>query len=431
MRIDNDWLLENMTGGYSLGMVDDAVDSVIEEYESLISKIKNDKRNYMIEAVSTMKNKIITSKVENVLELIDPDAITDGYEFRTIGSSSLSIVASRYTDGSQDMSAMNVEKIVANMSGSFIPKDDTLSAPIQGSYLGAINLYTVSDLQSSRLALSKTESLTILPFGTVEHVNQQDTRSIINKKGFLDRYIGSRFHSVVESLKMSIGSGLREVRLSSVEAPFIEYNITDGELKGSGSKMTDNVITTQATASSDYSDEIYVVLNYEDDYSIVIDGTTYTYTANDFDTAEDIAAGIEGEISADASISVSTDTGYWSIVFENGNGEKVFGWYAENTDDSVQYSVEMIVPTDTHDLTIEQDGTNPEQILITFEHDGFDPVYPTIGDIRDLVNGFADVDIRVVVMPGFDPGDEYSTADSFDLEQGASKVMFTASKQLF
>jgi hypothetical protein len=430
MGIDNDWLLENMARGYSLGMIDDAVDSLIEEYESLMRKIRDDDRNYMIEAVSTMKNKIITSKIEDVLELVNPDAITDGSEFRTIGSSSLSIVASMYLDGSTDQSAMNIQKIVGLMADSFIHKEEVLMSPIQPSYLGANNLYSVADIQSTKAALSKTESVVTLPFGEVEQVDLQDMRAVINKKSFLERYIGSRFYTTIDSIRMSIGNALREVRLTSIDAPFIEYDISDAELKGSGSKMTDNEVLSPASPSSDYIDEIFVLLNYEDDYSISINGTTYTYTANDSDTPEDIAAGLSGAISDDTSLNVSTNTGYWSIVYENSDGDKVFGWYAENTDDSVQYSVEMVVPSDTHDLTIEQDGTNPEKIIITFEHDGFDPVYPTIGDLRDLVNGFEDVDIRVVVMPGFDLDNEYSSADAFDLEQGASKIVISAARNL-
>jgi len=428
MGIDNDWLLENLSGSYSLGAVDDAVDSLIGEYDTLIDKITDDKRNYMLEAVSTMKEKIITSRVENVLELIDSTQFTDGDEFRVIGTG-ITVTARKYIDGETGSPAWTIEKIEQAMSGSFEEVSKIETAAVPGGYSSVSNSMTKKDLAETRNAIaSNTDTITV-PFAELETVATSDGYSILDISTFITRYIPALTEGQIDLVKLNIASELKSVKVSVSNVSFIEHNMTDGELKGSGSKITDYTETTAASSASPYSDTLHVVLNYADDYVVNVGGVDYTYSASDFETAEDVAAGIEGELGNDTSLNVSTDTGYWSKVFQNGNGDRVFGWYAENTDDGVSYEVQMIVPTGVADFGIEQDGVNPEKIIITFEHDGFDPVYPPIADIRDAVNAFADVDIRVVVMPGFSDGDEYNTADNVTLEQGASKIVIESAQQ--
>jgi hypothetical protein len=426
MRIDNDWLLENLSGSYSLGAVDDALDSLIGEYDALVDKISDDKRNYMMEAVSTMKDKIITSRVENVLELIDSAQFADGDEFRTIGDP-LVVVAKRYKDGTTGEPAWTIEKITQEMEGVFEAKNEVLTAAVPGGYSNAVNTLTKKELAESSNAIQKNSNDISVPFATIQEVAASNDNGIINITDFVNRYIPTISEQQIDLIKLTIDNSLKNIVISMSEVSFIEHAMTDGELKGSGSKITDYMAVSAASPASSYKDTVHIVLNYENDYTINVGGVDYTYTASDFDTAEDIAAGLSDELGNDTNLSISTDTGYWSKVFENGAGDKVFGWYALNSDDSLAYEVGMIVPSDEHDLTIEQDSTNPEKIIITFEHDGFDPVYPTIGDIRDLVNSFEDVDIRVVVMPGFDPGDEYSVADDVELEIGASMIIIEAS----
>ena len=428
MAIDNDWLLENLSGSYSLGAVDDAVDSLIGEYDSFIDKINEDKRNYMMEAVSTMKEKIITSRVENVLELIDSTQFTDGDEFRTIGNS-LSIIATKYTDGESDASAWTIKKISQEMDNSFEPITKVETAAVQDGYSGAANVISKKDLASSNNALPKSANEVVVPFAEVESASLSNPNSVLNVSQFIERYIPSSYEKEIDVVKLTIDTSLKNIKLSVSEASFIEQAITDAELKGSGSKLSDYTEVTAGTEASSYKDTINVILNYGDTYTVTVGGTNYQYTANGDDTAEDIASGLSDELGNDTDLSVSQDAGFWSTVFENGNGDKVFGWYAENTDDSLSYEVQMVVPTDSHDLTIEQDADNPEKIIITFEHDGSDVVYPTIGDIRDLVNSFEDVDTRVVVMPGFDPDEEYDTADNVTLDIGDSCIVIEASSE--
>jgi len=426
MAIDNDWLLENLASGYSLGSVDDAVDSLIGEYDNLINKITSDKRNYMMEAVSTMKEKIITSRVENVLELIDSNQFTDGDEFRTIGSN-LTIVAEKYVDGETGSPAWTISKIEQEMENAYISVSSVEQSAITGGYLNSSNTVTKAEISSSSSAMPKSSSDVTVPFIEIESASMSDPDGILNIDSFITRYVPNIGSDNVDIIKLTIDNSLKNIVISYADVSFIEQDISDGELKGSGSKIADYQEIEASASASLYRDELTVILNYENDYTVNVGGVDYTYSSSSPDTAEDIATGLSDELGADANLSVSLDTGYWSTVFENGAGDKVFGWYAKNSDDSLSYEVEMIVPTEEGDLTIEQDASNPEKILITFEHDGFDPVYPTIADIRDLVNAFQDVDIRVVVMPGFDTGDEYSTADSVQLEIGASKIIIEAS----
>lgn len=426
MSIDNDWLLENLSGSYSLGAVDDAVDSLIEEYDGFIDKISEDKRNYMMEAVSTMKEKIITSRVENVLELIDSTQFADGDEFRTIGSS-LSIVARKYIDGGTGSPAWTIEKISQEMGGDFEPISKIETAAIQKGYSSAENIVSVDELTDSNDALPKSSSEILVSFAEIDNVSTTNPNSLMNISTFLERYIPSLSEKDVDIIKLTIDPSLKNIKLSVSEVSFIEQEMTDSELKGSGSKISSYLEVSPASSASLYQDTVQVILNYEEDYVITVGGVDYVYTSSSFDTAEDIAAGLESELGSDSNLSISTDVGYWSTVHENFNGDKVFGWYAENSDDSLMYEVEMVIPSDVSDLTIEQDFSNPEKIIITFEHDGFDPVYPTIGDIENLVNTFMDVDINVVVMPGFLVDDTYDTADNFSLEIGASKLIIEAS----
>jgi hypothetical protein len=428
MGINNDWLLDNLSGTYSIGNIDDAVDSLIDQYELLFEKIDKDKRNYILEAVNTMKDKILTSKVDGVLELIDPDDFSSGSDFRIIGTG-LSIIASKYTAGS-NVTGETLSTLVSKMNDDFEKREDVLNAVVQRGYLGASNLLTVSDLISDRDAISKTSGDVSVAFASVGSYDPSNQMSVINKADFVKRYIPFMATGEAGNVRMNFAQLINSIRLKSSDISYVDMNITDGELKGSGSKISDYSETQAAAQGSDYIDLVYVILNYENDYVVNIGGTDYTYTANDFDTAEDIASGLESELTNNSSITVLTETGYHSIVYENGNGEKVFGWYVEDTDDSLTYSVSMVVPSDTHDLTIEQDATDTEKIVITFEHDGFDPVYPTIGDIEDLVNNFEDVPIRVVVMPGFSVDDEYNTADDFSLEIGASRIRIEAQSQI-
>ncbi len=425
MSIDNDWLLENLSGSYSLGAVDDAVDSLIGEYELLMGKIDGDKRNYMMEAVSTMKEKIITSRVENVLELIDSTQFTDGDEFRTIGTG-LTIVARKYMDGETGTPAWTIAKIYGEMEDSFEPIEKIETVAVQEGYSSAANVVVKRDLVDSRDTISKTSDEVLVPFAEIGSVSLADNMSIINVDDFIKRYIPSITEGQIDLIKLTVDTSLKSIKLSVCDVSFVEHLMSDGELKGSGSKLTDYSQISDASPASNYEATLHVILNYANDYTVNVGGVDYVYSATDFETAEDIAAGLEGELGGDANLNISTDIGYWSTVFENGNSDRVFGWYAENEDDSVSYEVEMIVPVDVSDFMVEQDGLNPEKILITFEHDGFDPVYPTIADIRDAVNAFGDVDIRVVVMPGFSDGDEYSTADSFTLDHGASKVIISS-----
>jgi hypothetical protein len=428
MGINNDWLLDNLSGTYSIGNIDDAVDSLIDQYESLFDKIDKDKRNYILEAVNTMKDKILTSKVDGVIELVDPDDFSSGSDFRIIGTG-LSIIASKYTAGS-NVTGETLSTLVSKMNDDFEKREDILDAAVQRGYLSASNLLTVSDLISNRDAISKTSGDISVAFASLHSYDPSNQMSVINKVDFMTRYIPFMATGEAGNVRMNFAQAINSIRLKTSNISYVDMDITDGELKGSGSKISEYSETQPAAQGSDYIDLIYVILNYANDYTVNIGGTDYIYTANDFDSAEDIASGLESELSNNAGINVLTETGYHSIVYENGNGEKVFGWYVEDTDDSLTYSVSMVVPSDTHDLTIEQDGADTEKIIITFEHDGFDPVYPTIGDIVDLVNNFEDVPIRVVVMPGFNVDDEYNTADDFSLEIGASMVRIEAQSQL-
>ena len=428
MDVNNDWLLENLSGSHSLGMIDDSVDSLIGEFDSLMNKIRNDKKNYMLEAISTMKDKIITSKVKNVLELIDSTKFTDGEDFRTL-SNVLSITANKYTDNSSDSSGWTISNIESEMDGKFEKIEKIEKAVVQKGYSNAYNTVSVKELASATYAIPKSADTISVPFAEIDSSVLSDTSSVINVEKFLERYIPSSLEKEIDLVKLSIDTALKNIKISISDVSFINQSITDTELMGSGSKISDYKETTEAKNASDYVDVIQVVLNYVNDYVINVGGTDYKYTADADDTAEDIASGLTDSLGDDDDIDVSASSGYHSIVFKNGNGDKVFGWYAEDEDDSVTYAVKMIVPSDKHDLTIEQDTDNDCKINITFEHDGSDVVYPSIGDVRDLVNSFEDVPIRVVVMPGFDVTDDYDTADDITLDHGDSKITIDATSQ--
>lgn len=429
MNIDNDWLLENLSGSYSLGAVDDAIDSLIGDFDSLIGKIQTDERNYMLEAVSTMKDKIITSRVENVLELIDSSQFADGDEFRIIGAE-LSISAKKYTDNETGLPAWTIDKLKTEMGGVFQERIGIEGSAVEKGYLGSSNTVSVGDLSSSRDVLARNTNPVSAPFVEINS-SSQGQLSIINIDAFVDRYITGITEGESDLIKLTIDSSLRNIKLDSLEVSSIEHSMSDGELKGSGSKLTDYTPLTVAGSASEYEDTIDLLLAYATDYTVNVSGTDYTYTPDQFDNLDGIASGLSDEIGLNTDLTVSLSAGYFSKVFENGNSEKVFGWYALDTDGNLSYEVEMVNPGDTSDLTIEQDGINQEKIIITFEHDGFDLIYPTIGDIRDLVNAFTDLDIniRVQIMPGFNAGDEYNVLDSFALEQLDTKITVRALSQ--
>jgi len=426
MSSSQGWILDALNGVYTADTIGDYVNELADRFDRFMSRLTDDERNYLLEAASAMKDKLITSKIEGVISLQNPDDISSGDEFLLEGDK-LKIISDNFEDPTSQHNLGSIETL---MSSDFYKKRDIVSAPVNKNSFGESNTVSVTDLSIMQDAVSKNATAIVSTKASVNSVEASNPNSIVNVGFFKNRYILSRFIASTDSISLSIPVAYQVANLKSCSIGYVEQDITDGELKGSGSKLTDFVVDTPASQGSNYVDNIHVVLNYENTYTINIDGTDYSYTAQEIDTAEDIASGLESELSNNAELTVSTDIGYWSKVFKNDNGDKVFGWYALVEDDSRTFAVKFVVPSDTHDLTIEVDPNNPDGIIITYEHDGFDPVYPTVGDIVDLVNNFGESEIRVVIMPGHTSDEEYNTADNFSLDIGASKIIIEASKQL-
>ena len=420
------WLLDSLKGAYTLESITGYVEELSNRFDLFMERLSEDDRNYLLEAITAMKDKIITSEIENIISLVDKDDIATGSKFVLRGDG-LRIVSDNFEDST---SPNNLGSIKSDMEKDFFKREDILSSAITKGSLGESNTVSIDELPLLTDAVKKTATSLSATRAEVDSVEASNPMSIVNVGFFKDRYILSRLSGQEEAISLSIAASLSIAKIQSSNVEYVEQDITDGELRGSGSKISDFVVDRAASTGQTYQDDIYVIINYEDTYTININGTDYSYAAQDVDTAEDIAGGLESELSNNSDITVSTDIGYWSKVFQNDNGDKIFGWYALIADDSRTFAVKFVVPSDSHDLTIELGTDNPDQIIITYEHDGFDVVYPTIGDIRDLVNNFADSPIRVVVMPGFSEDDEYNTADEFDLEIGASKITIEASSQL-
>ncbi len=426
MGIENSWLIENITGAYPLGEIDDGVDGLIESYDSLLTQITEDERNYMAEAISTTKDKIITSKVAGVVSLVDPDAFVDGTDFSVDGAGII-IEANKFTDGEAIPTAWTPGRMVTEMDGVFLAKSETIMSPVASSYLSAANLITVSKLESSSDAMIDDATEKTVGFAKINMVDVGNENAVFNTDAFKNVFIQNRSEGITPTLSLNIDSSLYNIDLRATSISHINHNLTDVELKGAGSKLSDYSETASASPATDHVDNIFVVLNGEDTYVVTVDGSDYSYSAQVTDTSADIAAGIQSSLSGVSNMVVTRDVGYWSKVFENTNTERPIGWFAENINNTLSYEVEMILRTEAGDLTIEQDGINPEKIIIHFEHDGFDPIYPTIEDIVLLTNGFGDVDIEAVLMSGYSSSQD-ATVDSFTLETGDSQLILTATE---
>ncbi len=426
MGIENSWLIENITGAYPLGEIDDGVDGLIESYDSLLNQITEDERNYMAEAISTTKDKIITSKVAGVVSLVDPDAFVDGTDF-LIDGAGITVASDSFTDGEETPIAWTPGRIATEMEGVFLPGSLTLMSPITSAYLSATNLITVESLESSSDAMIDDSTEKTVGFSQISMVDIGNENAVLNADTFKSVFMKNRSEGGIPVLQLDISASLCNIDLRATDISHIDHNLTDAELKGAGSKLSDYVETASASPATDHVDSIFVVLNGEDMYTVTIDGSDYSYSAQVTDTSADIAAGIQSSLSGVSNMVVTRDVGYWSKVFENANTERPIGWFAENTNNTLSYEVEMILRSSSGDLTIEQDGTNPEKIIIHFEHDGFDPIYPTIEDIVLLTNGFGDVDIEAVLMSGYSSSQE-ATVDSFTLETGDSQLILTATE---
>lgn len=429
MGIENSWLIENITEAYPLGEVDDAVDGLIDSYDSLLTQITDDKRNYMAEAVSTTKDKIITSKVSGVVSLVDPDAFVDGTDY-LIDGDGITVKADKFIDGEATPVAWTPGTIVTAMTGDFLDKNEIILSPVAATYLSATNLITVADLESSSDAMIDDATQKTVSFAKVDHVDSGDANAVLNTDTFNSVFMKNRSDGSIPIIQMDINAAVHNVLFRATSIDYINHDLTDVELKGSGSKLSDYTETTAGSAATDYVDNVFIVLNDSNDYVVTVDGTGYTYTAQSTDTSADVATGIQTAMSGVPNMVVTTAVGYWSNAYETANLEIPIGWFAKDVNNTVSYEVAMQQGSgDANDLTIEQDGINPEKIVITFEWDGFDPVYPTIGGLVDLVNNFVDVDIEAVVMPGFNAADPYSTVDTFSLQTGNSQLILTATEQ--
>ena len=428
MGIENSWLIENITEAYPLGEVDDAVDGLIESYDSMLTQITEDERNYMAEAISTTKDKIITSKVAGVVSLVDPDAFVDGADF-TIDGNGLTIKADKFLDGETIPIAWTPGSIVTSMTGTFLNKNEILLSAVTSTYLSATNLITVEELESSSDAMIDDASQKTVGFASVGIVDVGDANAILNAETFSTVFMKNRSEGTIATIQVAIDSSLHNADLRATSVDYINHNLTDAELKGSGSKLSDFIETTSASAATDYVDNVFVILNGSDTYTVTVDSVDYSYAAQPTDTSALVAAGIQTAMAGVPNMVVTRTVGYWSKVQDNGAGDKCIGWFAKNINNALSYEVQMVVPSAEQLLTIEQDGVNPEKIIITFAHDQFDPLPPTNGELINLVNGFVDVDIEAVLMPGFNELDEYAIATSFTLETGDSQLVFTATEQ--
>jgi len=426
MSITNEWIIDNIGENITIDGISYSVDELIKNFDELIEKISSDKRNYLLEATRVMGTRIVTSKINNLIELENPDDFASGNRY--ILHKNISVVASRFLDGTADESLMTFDKLKTQMSVDFEKKKDILSSAKQKGSSPFLNSVSVNDLESNSSLISRSSETQNLTDVRVEKNSSASQNSVLNVGQFSDVFYPHYRFGEVESASITFPNS-QSLRVEQSGISFLEMDITDAELSGSGSKLSDYIITTEATPASNYKDIIDIILNYGDDYTVNIDGTDYTYTADPDETTEDVALNFS-DIIADCGANVTQEQGVWSKVFTNSDGDRVFGWYVDDRDDSKAYEVEFVVPSDTHDLTIEQDLDNPDKIIVTFEHDGLDPVYPTAGDIVELVNTFDEVPIRVVIMPGFDETYEYSTADNVLLDIGLSQIVIESSSQL-
>jgi len=417
LRIDNEWLIAHVQQDRSIKAMQAATSSLVSQYDRLLATIMADKRNYMKESVSSTKDKIMTSKVKGFAELMPSSGVADGEEFN-IEANDILIEAEMFLD--IENAAWTIKKIKEQMSDKFVARELILMSPVLSSYLRASNIVSVDalSLRSDVLAVGTTEHIS--PFSRVDHTDLSNPNAIVNKQAFERAFYTANTKEPYASVNFQ--NSIKNIELSNSKLPYIEQNISDGELKGSGSKLSEYIQLSEGKSGSPQVDNIFILFGQEKEYTITIDETDYTYTAGADENPEDIAGELQAVLEENADLNIDVDTGYWSLVFENDDGDKPLGWYAESTDDSLAFGVRMALRDEGGDLEIEVDPDNEDGVLITFENDGSDTVYPFMEDLVNLVNGFSDSKIRVKLMPDYDVEDEYATVDTFDLEILASKI---------
>jgi len=414
---------EALSVGRSLQGLSKSVEGIVCSFDNMMSKLQKDKNNYFKQGLGMSNKKIVTKELVGIIKSISDTEIGTGNKFH-LETSDISVVASAYTSQSQD--AWTGANIKNKMISTFVPKKITLDDKISTEYSWISNTLTKKQLSKKSNAIFKTGE----QIAVTKSIVSEDVLSpnyMISRNSFSNRFnILPRFGRM-KNIKLSFEKDIAGIELSDATVGEINQNLTDAELNGSGSKISQFVTTQEPVAGTDDVTIINLIRLKEVNHSIRIDGTDYTYTYATDDTLDDIEAGLEDALAEVDGIDIVATMGYYSMLFKDDDGDKVFNWLVRDETEDVEYIVEMITPSDEHDLTIEASDTDSggKKITITFEHDGSDVVYPLIADIVDLVNTFDEAPFEVIKMDGFKDDDEYPYNDTVTLEQFQSKMQIS------
>jgi len=409
------WLADTLVDSSTLSGLDLSVEKLKADYLKMMETISDDKRNYMATVIGDNKEYLVTSKLANIIELVDSAKFANGTDFIMTGSR-VSISAAYAISNSADSSVWTLDKILSQMEPDFVNINKEVVSSVQESYAGTTNLISVDniDILNSHNVSKKTDA-TINASSMLVGSQNTSEKGIVTADHFMDNFIVKDGIGIASQVIASFDPSYSSIQFRSSQIEEVILNISDGDLVGAGSKLTDYVSVAEASASSDASyifDFLFDHVSMDDGlYNITVDGADHSYDALEGDTSDIIASEIEMLLGDTSGITVGNVAGKYAVVYENINGMKSLGIWNNDVSSGQMYEVmieENMEGGGPTGYTVEDtngDGTAITVYLPIDDSDTTDIDASTLQGMVDAINGASFWDGGAIVMPGEDPNE--------------------------
>ncbi len=413
------YLVESLKSASTMKGLGISVEELKRSYLQLMESIVLDRRNYMSTIIGDQKEHIITSKLSDMIELVNPEEYANGTSFKLIGNK-VSIAASRVISSSENASVWTLDKILAEMSQDFIPIEKDLISPVVEGYAGTTNLVSVENitrLHSHDVLKRDSPKISVSSM----HLMTQTTseKGIVTANHFLDNFITKNGISESSKILATFGPRYDKIKFNSCAIEEIVLDISDGDLSGEGSKLGQYIPLSAASSLSPSEVTIDFIFTHshtdEGEYILRVGDDEYSYLAAEGDTPDMIAMEMESLLGDDTGVTVSNVSGVYSVVYENTNMIKSLGiWNNDITEDQAYEiyieenpSGEGPVGYTTEDTN--GDGTACTVYLPLDDAGETDLDNSTLQGLVDAINDASFWDGGALVMPGEDPFEPYDS----------------------
>lgn len=399
----------SFSNAYTLGGLNLALDVLKMDYHKLTKTISDDKRNYMAQILGTEQERISTSKISGIIELVNKADFYNGVEFNIL-SSNISILASHAITNTVDVSIWTLGRVTEAMEADFLPIESEVMSPVSSNYAGVLNLVPKGQIEQQYGLDVSSKSASKISASSMSISQQTQTPlGILKSEEFLNSYIVEDGISDTKNMSLNFDSSYSELRLRGCTVSEIVSTISDSQLSGAGSKLTQ---FSELTAASPSSDGIYRVsfpYGFDGIYSVFVGTTEYSYSATS-NTPDMIASELEIALSDDEDISVIVTEGKASGLQADVNGGGEFTLAAWT---SVPATITLDEDTSgAPDLPFVAEDTNGDGTAYTiyFPTDsggGTDLDNCTLQRLIDDINADSNFNGTMALVPGADGENPY------------------------